>query len=371
MSAKLRFLPARFHRPVSFRSHLVAALLLTMVPLFIFSVVLIYLFVQNERTTFQRGATARTLALLTAVDAELRNSITSLEALAASRSLENDDLRSFYDDAARVLKTQPGWLTIHLALPTGRQVVNVRQSFGAKLPVIVDGPSFKQALETRKPAVGQLRQDTVVKQYGFPVRVPVLQAGATKYVLTAVVDPQMISSLFLAQRLPRDWIGVVLDGNRRFVTRTVNPQQSLGQLASQSLRAALDSAREGWFEGTTIESRNVYTAYNHSPFSGWTVAIGIPDSVVEASYQSWLRYLAYLGIMFLAFGLALAWILSARTAKSIGSLALVASDLGSGRKPTDNVPDRIAEVEQVKESLRNAGRLIDERSETLRQVTER
>src|SRR5262245_5096716 len=371
MSATLRFLSARFHRPVSFRSHLVSALLLTMVPLFIFSVVLIYLIVQNERTTFQRGATERTLALLTAVDTELRSSITSLEVLAASRSLENDDLRSFYDEAARVLKTQPGWLTIHLALPTGQQVVNVRQLFGAKLPAIVDGSSFKRILEARKPTVGQLREDTVVKQQAFPVRVPVLQAGAIKYVLTAVVDPQVISSLLLAQRLPRDWIGAVLDGNRRFVTRTVDPQKNLGQLASQSLRAALDSAPEGWFEGTTLESRNAYTAYNRSAFSGWTVAIGIPSSVVEASYQSWLRYLAYLGIMFLSFVLALAWILSARTAKSIGSLALVASDLASGKKATNNVPDRIAEVEQVKESLLNAGRLIHERSEALRQATER
>lgn len=43
-----------------------------MVPLFIFSVVMIYLFAQNERATFQRSATQRTLALLTAVDAELK-----------------------------------------------------------------------------------------------------------------------------------------------------------------------------------------------------------------------------------------------------------------------------------------------------------
>src|SRR5215470_16747517 len=118
MSLTLRLLTSRFHPPLSFRVYLILALFVTMVPLFIFSVVMIYLFAQNDQTTFRQGATQRTLALLTAVDTELKSSITTLEALAASRHLENDDLRSFYDEATRVLRTQPDWFTINLALPS-------------------------------------------------------------------------------------------------------------------------------------------------------------------------------------------------------------------------------------------------------------
>ncbi len=129
MSLKLLTL-SRFQRPFSFRSHLIAALLITMVPLFIFSVVMIYLFAQKDRTTFQRCATQRTLALLTAVDAELKSSITTLAALATSRYLENDDLHNFYDEAARVLKAQPDWFTINMALPDGQQLINLQRPFG-------------------------------------------------------------------------------------------------------------------------------------------------------------------------------------------------------------------------------------------------
>ena len=313
----------------------------------------------------------RARAVLTAVDAQLNSSVTTLQALAGSRNLENDDLRSFYDVATRVLKTQSDWLTINLASPDGQQVANTKRPFGEKLPMIVEQSSFHKALRTGKPVIGQLAQGPIIQEKAFVIRVPVIRDGVVKYVLSAVVNPESIGALLVAQRLPHDWIGGVLDGNRRIVSRTVDPERSFGRLASESLRVALDSGSEGWFEGKTIENRNVYTAYNRSEFSGWTFAIGIPDSVVEASYQSSLRYLASLGIMFLAFGVALAWVLSMRTARSIESLAVVASDLGSGRKVTSLVPERIAEVEQVKESLLNAGQLIHERSEALRQMTDR
>ena len=379
MSPKFRLILARFHRPFSFRSHLIAALLITMVPLFIFSVVMIYLFAQNDRTTFQRGATQRTLALLTAVDAELKSSITSLQALATSRHLENDDLRGFRDDAARVLKSQPDWITINLSATSGQQIMNVLQPPDAALPMTAELRSFKEVLRTGKPAVGHIVLGPVTNEYEFSVRLPVVQNGVTKYVLSAVVNPRAISAVLEPQRLPPDWFGVVLDGNNRIVARTVNPAESLGQLASDSLRSALARSSEGWFYGSTIEGAKVYTPYNRSNFSGWTVAIGIPAAAVEASFRKTLLYVASFGVMFLAVGVLLAWFLSTRAARSIGSLASVASDLGLGRKAAgNNVPDRIAEVEQVKESLLDAGRLIHERSEerdrvekALRQVTER
>src|SRR5215467_14046521 len=102
MSPKILSLP-RLHRPLSFRAYLALALAITMVPLFIFSIVMVYLSAENNRATFQRGATQRTLALLTAIDTELKSSIATLNALGASRHLEEDDLRSFNDEAARVL----------------------------------------------------------------------------------------------------------------------------------------------------------------------------------------------------------------------------------------------------------------------------
>jgi hypothetical protein len=87
----------------------------TLLPVIILAVIGALWFVSRERETFQRGAMKRTRALVTAVDTELNRSITTLNALAASRHLDTDNLRAFHDEAIRVLKTQPDWLTISLA----------------------------------------------------------------------------------------------------------------------------------------------------------------------------------------------------------------------------------------------------------------
>ncbi|HEU4343921.1 MAG TPA: ATP-binding protein [Candidatus Binatia bacterium] len=383
MPPKIRLLQLRLQRPVSLRFNLIFLVLVTTIPLLVFSIGMIFLFAREERATFQRGATERTRALLTTVDLELWRSIATLEALATSIHFDEDNLRAFYDEAARVIKSQPGWFTIILAAPTGQQVVNLGRPFGADLPMVAEKESLDQVLRTGKPTVGPLSQG-LGKRYAFAVRVPVIRNGVIKYVLTAVVDPQSITELLLAQKLPPDWIGVVLDGNKRFVARTVDPKRNVGEVASESLRAALDRAPEGWFHGNTIEGWTVYTPYNRSPFSGWTVALGIPAAAVEATLRASLLYVSFFGIAFLALGLGIAWYLSSRTAGSIHALAGMAKKLGLGDEPpapapaANYAPSPITEVRDLRESFLTAVRLIGQRSEerdrveaALRQVTER
>lgn len=384
MSFKPRLLVAKLHRPVSLRSHLILLVLATMIPLLVFAVGMIVRLSRDERATFQRGASERTRALLTAVDAELRSSITRLEALSISPDLDRDNLRAFHEEASRVLNTQRDWVTINLALPSGRQAIDALRPYGTELPLVAEPASLKLVLRTGKPAIGNLVHGAVTEQYDFPVRVPVLRSGVVRYVISAVIRPQAIGALLSPQRLPQDWVGVVLDGNNRIVARTVNPDDSVGQLASESLRAALERAPEGWFRGSTIEGSGVYTPYNRSPLSGWTVAMGIPAAIVDATFRRSLLYVVSFGVLLVVSGIAIAWILSSRTAKSIGSLAVIAENLGLGKRaaatvPEEyNLPSRITEVEGVRNALLTASRLIREHSQerdrveaALRQVSER
>src|SRR5512145_2310989 len=133
------------------RSHLLVLTLVTLLPMIAFAVVASALFARRERATFQRGATERTLALLTAVDAELQGSITTLEVLATSETLTTHDLKAFHAEAVSVVKGQPNWLTIHLAPPSARQLVNILAPYGARLPMVTERASFERVLETGKP----------------------------------------------------------------------------------------------------------------------------------------------------------------------------------------------------------------------------
>ena len=374
MRAKLPEVRSIIRSPISLRSQLLLLVLATLAPVIIFAVAMIVRLGHEERATFERGATERTRALSTAVDAGLGSSIATLEALATSPSLTEDELGVFQQRAKRVLGSQRQWLTINLSAPSGRQVMNTRLPLGAELPTTPgDSPSFEQVLQKEKPAIGNLVLGPISNQTEFSVRVPVVRDGKIKYVLSADVRPSSMNELLAPQKLPRDWIGVVLDANRRFVTRTVNPERSPGELASESLRAALDRSSEGWFRGTTVEGWDVYTPYNRSSFSGWTVALGIPADVVDATFRRSLVQVALFGGGLLALALLIAWILSNQMAASISSLAVIAKNFGSRDIPegANNLPSGIAEVDAVSTAFVTASQLIREHSDERERAEER
>ena len=365
MPSKFRNALRSFRSSTPLRYRLIVLVLAAIIPLVVFAVAMIVRLGQEERATFQRGATERTRALITAIDAELRSSIATLEALATSPSLTAGQMDVFRERSERVLGSQREWMIIELAEPAGRQVMNTRLPLGDTLPAAPSEPqSFEQVLRTGKPAVGHLVLGLVSEELEFSVRVPVARSGKIKYVLSAVVRPRLLHELLAPQGLPPDWIGVVLDGNRRFVARTVDPERSAGQLASESLRAALDRSSEGWFRGVTVEGRDVYTPYNRSSFSGWTVALGIPGNVVDATFWRSLVQVALFGGSLLALALLLAWFVGNRTAASIASLAVMAENFGSTRIPAEanNIPSGIAEVDAVSKAFLTAHRLLAEHS---------
>ena len=73
------------------RSHLFLVALGAIAPMLIMAIVAGTVLVQHERKNFESEAIGRARAAMSAVDAELRGAITTLQALAASRSLENGD----------------------------------------------------------------------------------------------------------------------------------------------------------------------------------------------------------------------------------------------------------------------------------------
>ena len=344
------------------RSHLFVLIIGTLLPLMAFATITTIFLAERERTTLQRGATDRTLALITAVDAELQSSIATLQALATARHLDSDNLPAFHEDLRRVLASQPDWLAITLALPSGQQVVNTLRPVGAELPPVDERASLDRVLQTGKPAVRGIVPDQLTGQLDFGVRVPVIRGGVTKYVLSAIVKPQSMNELLSLQRLPPDWIGVVLDSSKRFVARTVGSERVMGQPASASLQEALEKGPEGWFYGTTLEGTVVYTAYNRSPVSGWTVAIGIPATVVEASARRTMWAMAAGGLGALALALVLAIALGRRITAPIVTLAAAAKAIGRGEPPAI-FPVRVEEVGEVARALEEASAAVRAREE--------
>jgi signal transduction histidine kinase/CheY-like chemotaxis protein len=347
---------------MSLRSHLLLLTLVVLLPLAIFGAGATLWVADRERVAFEEGARQRTLALLTAVDAELNGHVETLRALASSHSLQTGNLPEFYRQAMRQLATQEDWRSIVLAVPSGQRVLDTSLPFGSSLSVM-DRTGFDETFSRNEPTIGNLSPQE--SEYRFSVLMPV-QSNEVTYLLMVMVDPEALFGLLTAQRLPRTWVGTVLDANSRVVARTFNPAVTLGKPAAQSLQDALATAAEGWFHGTTIEGADVYASFHQSPASGWTVAVGIPATVVEAINSNIIRLLA-VGLAF-ATGLALllAAMYSRRISAPIVALASAAKAIGWGARVSPPIDAPVREVRDVSRGLLASARGFKEREEKLR-----
>jgi PAS domain S-box-containing protein len=325
---------------------------------------------QRERARFTQGAKEATVALLSAVDAELKSSLTTLTAMASLRSFDTDDLHSFYAEATRVAQTQPHWITIILLAPSGQQLVNLLRPMGAELPAASERASFEQVLRTGKPAIGALVDTKLIKGMGFTVRVPVIRNGVVKYVISAGVAPEGMLKLLLSQKLPSSWVAGVVDQHGRIVARTREPERYVGQAATRSLLDELARAPEGWFHGITLDGADVYTAYRRSAFSGWTLGIGIPAAEYKAGGRQTILMIGggTLGAGLLA--LSLATLFGRRITAPVFALASAAKAMGRDEEPKISPVTGITEMAVLSRALKDAAEAVREREKRFRLVAD-
>lgn len=347
---------------MTLRLHLLLLTLLVLVPLSAFGIGATLWVVDHERDVLERGARERTLALLTAVDTELTGHAHRLRGLASSYNLQSGDLAAFKRETVRLLPTQPDWRDILLASPEGEVLLSAADHRD-ETEVGDAGTALTPIPNGGRSGIGNLSRHG--DRQMFSVQLPVV-AGDRPAVLLAFISPESILSLLTPQRLPSDWVGVVLDAEQRIVARTVNHTGMLGKPASASLREALDGSSEGWFHGRTIEEFDVYVPFNRSATSGWTVAIGIPSEGVEGIANVPLLFLIMALLAANVLALFSAAIYSQRISRPIASLATAAKAIGTGQQISPPVESRFNEVSDVSRALVASAREISEREEKLR-----
>ncbi|MET0660644.1 MAG: response regulator, partial [Steroidobacteraceae bacterium] len=94
-------------------------------------------------------------------------------------------------------------------------------------------------------------------------------------------NPAVYQSMVLEQ-VPLDTVAAVVDRSGRFIARTINYEQRVGQLGTPFLREAL-AGRSGFYRGRTWEGLENYTAFSTSDFSGWSTHIAVPKQMFDAS----------------------------------------------------------------------------------------
>jgi len=334
----------------------------------IFGAVGAYMLLERERDSFERAALDRVRALMTAIDAELRASITPLEMLARSPLLDGDDLIAFRAEAERALEGRRGdWSNIVVSHPdTAQMLLNLLVPPGASLFKTLDPASVFESAKSQRPAIGSVVTGGVLKRPLFTVRVPVLRDGKVKYVVSAVVETPVISRLVQQQGIPSAWAVAVLDNNYGFVMRQPLPETGLGS-PSESLKKALDSAPQGFQRGQLLDGSEIYRAFQRSSLSRWSASIAAPRSVVEESLNGvYVLVAGFAGAALL--GLWIAWWLASRISQPIAALARAAPALGRGEALALPPAGSVDEVSELARALGESADAIRDREERQRQA---
>ncbi len=290
-------------------------------------------------------------AVVTAVDSELAESLSSLDALAASPRLAADDFESLHNEALELLARRPSWRNIVLSDANARQLMNAYLPLGSPLPDHVYPEAIEETVHTGEPGVGNVIYSPVLHAFALSVRVPVVRAGRTRYVLTAVLRPDPIQQILSSQRMPDNGLAVVVDRSYNVVARTLNAAEYFGKPASDGLVKLLGKRRDaGWDITNTLEGLPVYTIYYRSPRTGWSAAIGIPTGALDAPVRRSYVMLVALVAASMLLGLVASRVVSRTLTRPMRELKDAADAIGEGHAPQLPATD-LPEITRVAQAL--------------------
>ncbi len=348
-------------RKTRLRHRLLLIATVAIVPLAVMSAIALQALLEQQRHQSEEAALNLTRAMATAVDNELRLTISALQSLALTEAIGSpspDQLASAYQLATSALAARPEWRAVLLTRPSGEVVFNTVLPFGRALPPLTEPASLADVRRTGAPAVGPLTTGPLGNK-GVPVRVPVLRDGQMRYALTAVLKPESIVAVINRQRIPADWVVSVFDSSNVRIARSRDQEQFLGTRPSESLRqllASLNGRDEAFGPTTTMEGERVHTALARTKSSRWTVALGVPTAVGDrALRQSVLVFGGGIALSVLLGALA-AGFASRKIERAIDRLRDAAAALGRG-DPVEGTASGIAEIEATSSALVAAAEL--------------
>lgn len=344
-------------RSISSSTFLVIATLAVAAPVISFAVYLIFYVAAQERSRAELEAVEVAGQVREAVDGELMRLLASLDGLASSSALAAWDLKSFHDEARRLVAGRDHVLLLRDF--DQNQFVNSEVEFGSPLPQAVP-------MEERERRALEAGKEVISGVYASPLsgepRIAVarsIKRGQSTYVLGLTAPTSQLRDVLL-RAAPRGWLVGVGDDAGRYVTRSSRHSDVSGKPTDPAYNARLVGA-SGTLVSSNLDGVMSLAGYVRSPFSGWVYAANIPYSEVTAPLRRSLALLAGLGLLTLAASLGITYLFSRRFADATARLAGQARALGAGRR-TQPLLFGLTEFREVSDALVLAGAAIEERS---------
>jgi len=344
---------------VKIRAQLTWMILAALLPMLIAVAVGAALLLRNERETIERDGLGRTRSAMSAIDAEVRNALDTLKAIASSNALAKGETAAFFDDAILAQKSQPSWTNLALSSASGELIFNTYSPLNAASTAAMRRMigNDRSILENGKVAIGNVvALDNVTDRPAIQLHMPIEQEGKVRYILTATIDPAAFLAILQAQRLPADWIIALADRNLRFIARI--PHRPIGAPISDTFREGLSRATEGFIEGRTVEGLESYTPYVQSQLTGWALGIAIPRTTVNAGAWKLVPPILLGVFVTMAFAIGIGRVMGRRISEPVAALADSAAAIRRGETPVRLSTNRIEELSELDLGLRAAAAAV-------------
>lgn len=335
--------------------------LMTTIPMFVASALLLYQVHLEGRAMIERDAGATARALIMAVDRDLAGAQAAATVLATSPALQADDIRTFRAQATAILPSIPG-SNIVLTDSSGQQVLNSLRPEAEALPRHGNPDLVQRVVSTGKPIISDLYIGGVRRAPVISIDAPVFRDGKVTYDLSVGFFPDRLAEILQSERLPSGWVAAIFDRRGIIVARTHAADQFVGKSGAPALITQIAQVPEGIVATTTLEGIKVSSVFSRSPYSGWAVAIGLPTNEVNARQWRSLGWAAAMTLALVICGLVAAHITGARLTRAIHALGSMALAFGRGQSVALR-PFGLKEVDAVAKSLAEGASLLQKRTD--------
>ncbi len=315
---------------------------------------------ERDASALQLQTTARALSIV--VDRQLGQAEALLQALATAPSLIGGDFAAFDKQARQANAITDTWIVVRDE--NGRQLVNTRLPLGMPLQTDTNAPAQRAVLLAGGPHVSNLVPKTPVGPV-IGIDVPVQRDGVMLYELAIVMRPSAFDRVFRDQRMPRGWMGVIIDRTGLIVRRSRDSDKTVGHAVSAEFLSKLNSgATEGSFDSTSLEGAPTSVAFSRSPTSMWTFSVVVPREMLATAARQSLYLEVLIGLILMAAGALVARRIADGIAKPIEILVSHAAALGRG-EPGPSGHTGLAEADVLADAMSDAGRSIRSFTTTL------
>ena len=325
-------------------------------------------YIYQEEQAFNRTSmqeTARALAL--ALDRDMARRQAVLRTMADTPSLRLGPLESFYSYAVEVARHEDS--AIILSDLEGRQILNTRLPFGAKLPAMLPAEREFRARHGNEVA---LISDLYTPPAGlgpqsFAIQVPVRREGRVVQFLTMASFATQLQALFTDQRLPEGWHTTIVDRRGMVAARSLEPAKYAGKPVRKELGERMAVTGEGFYEGLTLDGVPGIVFFSRAPESGWSFLLAVPPAALYGPAIRTVVLMAAISLLLLGLGVGLALRVARHISRPVESLRDAAQRLGhnepvrAGGTGTDELDEVSHAMAEASEKLRGATAELERR----------